>query len=31
MHAVPGNMGHGDPAAPSHLITVPWLGYKFQR
>jgi DNA-binding response OmpR family regulator len=20
-----------DPAAPSHLITVPWLGYKFQR
>jgi len=20
-----------DPAAPKHLITVPWLGYKFQR
>lgn len=20
-----------DPAAPAHLITVPWLGYKFQR
>ncbi len=20
-----------DPAAPRHLITVPWLGYKFQR
>ena len=20
-----------DPSAPKHLITVPWLGYKFQR
>ena len=20
-----------DPKAPKHLITVPWLGYKFQR
>jgi len=20
-----------DPAAPKHLVTVPWLGYKFQR
>ena len=20
-----------DPAVPKHLITVPWLGYKFQR
>jgi DNA-binding response OmpR family regulator len=20
-----------NPKAPAHLITVPWLGYKFQR
>jgi DNA-binding response OmpR family regulator len=20
-----------DPSSPKHLITVPWLGYKFQR